>query len=84
MSDVSPELLIKELSARLEELETKNKAHEIILNTLVVSFTREQKNVLISNLKSKFDLAINQGALGLRETFESQKKAVESVVGRLG
>lgn len=84
MSDVSAELLIKELSARFDALETQQKAMNAIVSTLATTLPREQKNLLKQALKEKFDLAINHGAPGLKPSFESQKKAVESVVGSLG
>ncbi len=84
MSDVSANLLIKELNARFDALETQQKAMNIIVSTLATALPREQKNLLKQALKEKFDLAINHGAPGLKSTFESQKKAVESVVGSLG
>ncbi|MFW0766501.1 hypothetical protein ACN0IV_11750 [Trabulsiella odontotermitis] len=84
MSEENSDLLFTELKARVESLETQQKAMHLIVNTMVNAMSPQQKGIVKLALKERFAMAVNYGAPGMKETFEIQKKAVESVVGSLG
>lgn len=79
MAEVKTELLIKELSARVDELEDKNAALKYLLIAMFASCTPEQSQQLRGHLSEWKRLNSDQ----MPDFLHRRLKEIESVVGEL-
>ena len=79
MSEVKTELLVKELSARVDELEDKNAALKLLLAAMFASSTPEQSQQLTAYLSEWKRLNSGQTP----DSVSSRLKEIESIVGEL-
>ncbi|WP_131632008.1 hypothetical protein [Enterobacter kobei] len=79
MSEVKTELLVKELSARVDELEDKNSALKLLLAAMFALSTPEQSQQLTAYLSEWKRLNSGQTP----HSVSRRLKEIESVVGEL-
>ena len=83
MTAVKVEFLIKELSARVDELEVNNKALKHALTAtfacLPSEITRETKGIL----REWYELSVKDAPASVVDFFDKSLKEIETVVGSL-
>ncbi|VDZ84361.1 hypothetical protein U0026_16820 [Kluyvera intermedia] len=83
MSEVKVEYLVKELSARVDELETKNNALKAVLMATIAHLPAEVTQQARAVLKESYELSVNGAPDSLVDSFDKRQKEIESVVGSL-
>ncbi len=82
MAEVKIELLFKELSSRVDELEDKNAALKLLLTAMIASNTQEQSQQLKQYLSDWKKLTL-QGQIADSNPLLNRLREIESVVGEL-
>lgn len=83
MADVKAEYLVKELSARVDDLEVQNSAFKAILIATLSFLPKGQIADIRSVLKESHELSIRGGPASLAASLDKRQIEIEKIVGQL-